>query len=127
MNTWLRILGGMYIVIGGLNALLLLFILVVYGGKSGMEGIRAEEYVPVIGHLGGWVLYVLLAFSIGSIFAGLGFLTLSHRAGRFALLLSTGNVFIYPFGTIIALLTISTLFLKRGRNFLVPAKLGDWS
>ena len=63
MKSWLRILGGAYIVVGGLNSFLFLFILGVYGGKGGIEAIRVEEYVPVIGHLGGWVLYVLLGFS----------------------------------------------------------------
>ncbi len=63
MKIWLRILGGAYIVVGGLNSLVFLFILGVYGRKWGIEAIRVEEYVAVIGHPGGWILYVLLGFS----------------------------------------------------------------
>ena len=56
MKIWLRILGGAYIVVGSLDSFAFLFILAVYGGKEGIGAIRAEEYVPVIGHLGGWTL-----------------------------------------------------------------------
>lgn len=64
MKIWLRILGGAYILVGSLNSFVFLFILGVYGGKGGVEAIRVEEYVPGIGHLRGWVLYVLFGFSI---------------------------------------------------------------
>src|SRR5579864_5954955 len=106
MKSWLRILGGAYIVVGCLNSFVFLFILVVYGGKGGIEAIRVEQYVPVIGHLGGWVLYALLGFSGASIFAGVGLLTLRAWSGRLTLLLCVGNLFILPFGTIIGLSTI---------------------
>ena len=76
MKIWLRILGGAYIVVGSLNSFVFLFILGVYGGKGGIGAIRAEEYVSVIGHLGGWILYVLLGFSVASILAGVGLLKL---------------------------------------------------
>ena len=121
MKSWLRILGGAYIVVGGLNSFLFLFILGVYGGKGGIEAIRVEEYVPVIGHLGGWVLYVLLGFSGASILAGVGLLKFSAWSGRLALLLSVGNLFILPLGTIIGLSTILILLSKQGRALLLPA------
>lgn len=121
MKIWLRILGGAYIVVGGLNSFIFLFILGVYGGKSGVQAIRVEEYVPVIGHLGGRVLYVLLAVSAASILAGVGLLKLSSWSGRLALLLSVGNLFIVPFGTFVAFSTILTLLSKQGRCRLLPA------
>jgi len=124
MKLWLRILGGAYIVVGALNSLLFLFILGVYGGKWGIEAIRVEDYVPVIGHLGGWILYVLLGFSGGGILVGVGLLKLSAWSGKLALLLSLGNLFIVPFGTIIGLSTILTLLSKQGRAFLLP-QLGN--
>jgi hypothetical protein len=76
MKIWLRILGGAYILVGSLNSFVFLFILGVYGGKGGVEAIRVEEYVPGIGHLGGWVLYVLFGFSIAGILAVAGLLKL---------------------------------------------------
>ena len=121
MKIWLRILGGAYILMGSLNSFVFLFILGVYGGKWGIEAIRAEEYVPVIGYLGGWVLYVLLGFSGAGILAGVGLLKLWAWSGRLALLLSVGNLFIPPFGTIIGLSTILTLLSKQGRALLLPA------
>ncbi len=121
MKLWLRILGGAYIVVGGLNSSIFLFILGVYGGKWGIEAIGVEEYVPVIGHFGGWVIYVLLGFSGGGMLAGVGLLKLSAWSGKLALLLSLANLFIVPFGTIIGLSTILTLLSKQGRAFLLPA------
>jgi hypothetical protein len=121
MKLWLRILGGAYIVVGGLNSSIFLFILGVYGGKWGIEAIGVEEYVPVIGHFGGWVIYVLLGFSGVGILAGVGLLKLSVWSGKLALLLSLGNLFMVPFGTIIGLSTILTLLSKQGRAFLLPA------
>jgi hypothetical protein len=121
MKSWLRILGGAYIVVGSLNSFVFLFILGVYGGRWGIEAIRVEEYVPVIGYLGGWVLYVLLGFSGVGILAGVGLLKLWAWSGRLALLLSVGNLFILPFGTIIGLSTILTLLSKQGRALLLPA------
>jgi hypothetical protein len=119
MKVWLRILGGAYIVVGGLNSFLFLFILGAYGGKWGVEAIRVEEYVPLVGHLGGWVLYVLLGCAAASILAGIGLLRLSAWSGRLALLLSVGNLVILPFGTIIGCLTILTLLSAQGRAILV--------
>ena len=121
MKIWLRILGGVYFLVGSLNAFVFLFILGVYGGKGGVEAIRVEEYVPGIGHLGGWLLYLLLGLSIAGILAGVGLLKLWVWCGRLALLLSVGNLFILPFGTIIGSLTILTLLSKQGRAFLLPA------
>lgn len=106
---------------GSLNSFLFLFILGVYGGKWGIGAIGVEEYVPVIGHFGGWVIYVVLGFSGGGILAGVGLLKLSAWSGKLALLLSLGNLFIVPFGTIIGLSTILTLLSTRGRAFLLPA------
>jgi hypothetical protein len=123
MKMWLRILGGMYIVIGGLNAFLFLFILVVYGGKGGIDGIGVEEFVPVLGHLGGWIVYILLGFSLASMVAGVGLLKPSAWFGRLALFLFAGNLFVVPFGTFIALSTIGTLFFKRGRALLLRPPL----
>jgi hypothetical protein len=123
MKIWLRILGCAYIVVGSLNSFVFLFILGVYGGKGGIGAIRAEEYVPVIGHLGGWILYVLLDFSVAGILAGVGLLRLWAWSGRLALLLSVGNLVILPFGTIIGLSTILTLFSKQGRALLLPEAL----
>jgi hypothetical protein len=123
MKIWLRILGGAYIVVGSLNSFVFLFILGVYGGKGGIGAIRAEEYVPVIGHLGGWILYVLLGFSVAGMLAGVGLLRSWAWSGKLALLLSVGNLFIFPFGTIIGLATILTLLSKQGRALLLPAAL----
>ena len=121
MKIWLRILGGAYIVVGSLHIFLFLFILGAYGGKWGIEAISVEEYFPVIGHLGRWILYVLLGFSGAGILAGVGLLKLSAWSGRLAMLLCVGNLFILPFGTIIGLSTILTLLPKQGRSFLLPA------
>ena len=123
MKIWLRILGGAYIVVGSLHSFVFLFILAVYGGKGGIGAIRAEEYVPVIGHLGGWTLYALLGFSVAGILAGVGLLKLWAWSGRFALLLAVGNLFILPFGTIIGLSTILTLLSKQGRALLLRPAL----
>ena len=46
MKLWLRILGGAYIVVGGLNSSIFLFVLSVYGGKWGIEAIGVEEMFP---------------------------------------------------------------------------------
>lgn len=121
MKIWPRILGGAYILVGSLHSFVFLFILGVYGKKGGVEAIKVEEFVPGIGHLGGWVLYVLLGLSIAGILAGVGLLRLWGWCGRLVLLLSVGNLFILPFGTIIGLLTILTSFSKQGRAFLFPA------
>ncbi len=121
MKLWLRVLGGAYIIVGSLNSFAFLFILAVYGGKSGIGAITVEEYVPVIGHLGGWVLYALLGFSVAGIIAGVGLLKLCAWSGRLALFSSVGNLFILPFGTMVGLSTILTLLSRQGRALLLPA------
>jgi hypothetical protein len=119
MRIWLRILGIGYILGGLLNSLAFLFILVVYGGKSGIEAIDADDYAPVVGHLGGWVIYVLLGFAAAGIVTGVGLQKVSPWSWRLALLLSVVNLFIPPLGTTIGLATILTLLSKDGRALLL--------
>lgn len=99
MGIWLRILGIGYILGGLCHSLVFLFILVVLGVKSGIEAMDAEDFAPVVGHLGGWVIYVLLGFTAAGLPVGIGLLKMSPWSWRLAMPLSVGNLFILPFGT----------------------------
>jgi hypothetical protein len=100
MEQHVKILGILYIVIGGLGVAAALIVLGVFGGIAGVA--RAGEHpeaVPILVLLGGLAMVVVLAMSAPSIIAGIGLLYFKPWARVLTIILSVIHLFSVPFGT----------------------------
>ena len=100
MEHHLKILGILYIVIGGLGVAAALIVFGIIGGIAGIA--RAGEHpeaVPFLVLLGGLAMVVVLAMSAPSIIAGIGLLYFKPWARVLTIILSVIHLFNIPFGT----------------------------
>ena len=86
METHVKVLGVLHIVLGILGILGALTILLIFGGIAGVVGMSASHdpdariAIPVLGVLGGGISVLILVLSLPGVIAGFGLL--KFRAGR---------------------------------------------
>jgi hypothetical protein len=104
METHVRVLAILHIVLGVIGLLIALVLLVIFGGITGLIGMNAGSdeatvAIPIIGGIGALVVLVVVLLSVPGIIAGVGLL--SHRpwARILTLILSVFELFNIPFGT----------------------------
>jgi hypothetical protein len=100
MEQHVKILGILYIIIGGLGVAAALIVFGVFGGIAGVA--RAGEHteaVPLFVLLGSLAMIVILAISAPSIIAGVGLLYFKPWARIVTIILSVIHLFSVPFGT----------------------------
>jgi hypothetical protein len=106
-RQWIaRALGGAFITVGVVHALLSLFIIFVYGAKSSITPDTAREFLPVLGFLGQSAFLVVFATSLLGIVAGFGLLRLQPWARPTAIIVSLVQLFVVPFGTALGILAL---------------------
>jgi hypothetical protein len=102
-----KVLGVLYIVLGGLGIMAALLCLLIFGGVAGIVGIAAHHEpdariaVPILGAIGVGIFLFLLLFSLPGIIAGYGLLRLRPWARILAIVLSALNLMNFPLGTLI--------------------------
>ncbi len=106
MDTHVKVLGIMHIVLGGLGVLVALGIFAMFGGIAGIIGATAESgdaavALPLIGLIGSIVVVVILLLSIPGIIVGLGLLKLQPWARLFGIILSVISLINFPIGTVL--------------------------
>jgi len=100
MEQHVKILGMLYVVIGGLGVAAALIVFGVFGGVAGwIRSGRHSEAVPLVLLLGGLAMTVVLALSAPSIIAGIGLLHFKPWARILTIILSVIHLFSVPFGT----------------------------
>ncbi len=108
METHVRILAVLLILMGLFSALAGLFALVVFGGIGGLADAVAGETGsalagPVLGAVGAGLFMFLLAVALPGIVAGAGLLRFRPWARTFTIVLSALNLFNFPVGTALGL------------------------
>ena len=104
MQTHVKVIGILHIVLGGLGVLGGVVAMMVFGGIAGIVGFSAHSSdaavaMPILGVIGGFVFIVLLALSLPSLIVGFGLIAFRPWARTLAIVLSVLHIFNIPFGT----------------------------
>jgi hypothetical protein len=137
MYTHVRILAILHLVFGGLGVLASLFLLVIFGGITGIVGMNAGDpdarvAIPIIGGIGVLVVTFTMLLSLPSIIAGAGLLYYKPWARILTLILSVFLLIHIPFGTALGfygfwvLLSKETLPLFENRGIQGPGANRAW-
>jgi hypothetical protein len=110
----IRVLAVGFITVGVIHAVIALFIIGVYGGKSTITPGTGREFLPVIGLLGNTSVVLVIIASLLGVFAGLGLWNLSPWARPLGVAVSL--IFVIPFGTLLGAVGLLLLCRKRSLN-----------
>jgi hypothetical protein len=104
MQSHVRVLGILHIIFGALGVLTAIFLMVIFGGITGVIGLNASGddariAIPVIGGIGALVVLFTAMLSLPSIIAGIGLLSYRPWARILTLVLSVFLLIHLPFGT----------------------------
>lgn len=104
MEQHVKILGILHIVFGSLGILAALGMLLLFGGIAGLIGAStysrdAQISVPILGAIGAFIFFVLLALSLPGLIAGVGLLQFRPWARILTIVLSVLELIHVPLGT----------------------------
>jgi len=114
MERHVKILGMLYVVIGGFGVAAALIMLGVFGGVAGVVrmGERSVAW-PLIGLLWGVAMMVVLAMSAPSLIAGIGLLCFKPWARILTIILSVIHLLSVPFGTVLGVYGLWVLLQRE--------------
>jgi hypothetical protein len=104
MDTHVKVLGVLYLVLSALSLLAAAFLLLAIGGAAGIVGVTADPEdaaiaIPVLGIAGTALGTILLILAVPGLLAGWGLLNFKPWARILSLVLSALNLFNIPVGT----------------------------
>ncbi len=104
METHVKVLAILQIVLGALGLCAALIILLVFGGIAGIVGSAAPDTdarvaVPILGLIGGFVILVIVVLSLPGLIAGYGLLQYAEWARILTIVLSVLHLLNFPLGT----------------------------
>jgi hypothetical protein len=119
MQSHVRVLGILHIVFGALGVLTAIFLMVIFGGITGVIGLNASGddariAIPVIGGIGALVVMFTAMLSLPSIIAGIGLLSYRPWARILTLVLSVFLLIHVPFGTALGFYGFWVLLSAQG-------------
>ena len=126
MDTHVKVLGVLYLVLSAIGILAALFIMVTLGGTAGIVGAAADPEdariaIPIIGITGAAVVVILLALSLPGVLAGWGLLNFRPWARILGIVLAILHLFNIPFGTILGIYALWVLLNKDTERLFAPA------
>jgi len=106
MQTHVKVLGVLYLTVGGLMLVLALFLAVTMGGVAGIVGATAEPEdaaiaIPVLGFAGTALAAFFGLFALPSLITGYGLLNFKPWSRIVGIVLSAISLILVPVGTII--------------------------
>lgn len=104
MESHVKAVAILHIVLGGLGALAAVIILTIFGGIAGIVGATAPRgdavaAVPILGVIGGVLSILVLLLSLPAVIAGFGLLSFQPWARILTIVLSALNLLNVPIGT----------------------------
>jgi hypothetical protein len=118
MTTHVKVLGVLYLAVGGLMLVLALFLAVTMGGVAGIVGATAEPEdaaiaIPVLGFAGTALAAFFALFALPSLITGYGILNFKPWARIVGIVLSAISLIFVPVGTIIGAYGLWVLLNKN--------------
>ncbi len=106
METHVKVLGFLQIILGSLGVLVSGFFMLLLGGIASLIGVNANPEdaaiaIPIVGVIGTGIAMFVLALSVPGIIVGIGLLKFRPWARVLGLILSILLLIHVPFGTIV--------------------------
>ena len=126
METHVKVLATLQIVMGAFGLLLALILVLVFGGAAGIVGAvddpEAAIAMPVIGITGMALVTFFVVLSLPGVIVGIGLLKFRPWARIGGIVLSILGLMVIPFGTIVGVYGLWVLFSKEAeRLFMAPS------
>ena len=120
MDTHVRVLAVLHIVMGGIGIVIGLGCLLLFGGIAGVVGIAgvpedpdALVAIPILSLIGGAIFLVALILSLPSIIAGIGLLKFRPWARILTIILCAIDLLSVPIGTAIGIYGLWVLLSRE--------------
>ena len=118
MQTHVKVLGVLYLALGGCMLIGALFLAMTLGGVAGVVGATADPEdaaiaVPILGIAGTAMVAFLGIFSLPSLITGYGLLNYKPWARIVGIVLSAISLIFIPFGTIVGAYGLWVLLTKE--------------
>jgi hypothetical protein len=125
METHVKVLGVLHIVLGAIGVFCALLLAFVFLGASGIVGASAAGEdaaiaIPILGITGGALIAFLMATSLPGIFAGWGLLRFRPWARILGIVLSIFALILIPLGTIVGIYGLWVLLNKDTERLFAP-------
>ena len=118
METHVKVLAVLNIVLGAIGVFIGLGVFLFFGGLASIVHLDqdpdAAVAIPVLGGIGALVLFVLLVLSVPAIIAGIGLLQFQPWARILTIVLSILHILNIPLGTAIGVYGLWILFSAEG-------------
>ncbi len=116
MQTHVKVLGVLHIVVSCLSLLAAILMVVIFGGVAGIVGASGDPdaalAVPIIGAVGVFVVVFMLVTSLPGLIVGIGLLKFRSWARIFGIVISVLELFFIPFGTALGIYGLWVLLSK---------------
>jgi hypothetical protein len=117
MQTHVKVLGILYLVVSGFYLLMAAFLLLVMGGTAGIVGAAADPQdaaiaIPVLGIAGTALAMFLAVFAVPGLLAGYGLLNYRPWARILGIVLSALSLINIPVGTLMGAYGLWVLLSK---------------
>ena len=128
MQTHVKVLGVLYLVLSALGLLTALFLLLAIGGAAGIVGVTADPddaaiALPILGIAGSALGMMLLLLSLPGFLTGWGLLTFKGWARILGIVLSALNLLNIPVGTALGIYGLWVLLNRDTESLFAPSAL----
>ncbi len=125
METHVKVLGVLYIVLSALGTLAALVVILIFSAAgaaaaAGASGGDAAVALPIIAALGGVIATFLLIVSLPGFVAGFGLLIYKPWARILTIVLSVLHLFNVPFGTFVGAYGLWVMLSEEGARLFAP-------
>lgn len=125
METHVKVLAVLYIVLSALGTLAAVVIILVFGAAgvataASASGGDAAVALPIIGAMGTLLAAFLLALSLPGFVAGVGLLSYKPWARILTIVLSVLHLLNFPFGTFVGVYGLWVMFSDEGARLFTP-------
>jgi len=104
MESHIKIVGILHVILGGMGVLAAVAILFLFGGLAGLVGVADQTgdsaiAIPILGGIGGLISIAILIFSVPGLIGGIGLLSMAPWSRVFMIVISALYLLHIPFGT----------------------------
>ena len=127
MESHIKIVGILHIVLSCMGVLAAVVVLLVFGGLAGVVGVSdhtgdSAAAVPILGGIGGILFVIIMAVSVPGLIGGIGLLKMAPWSRILMIVISVIDLFNIPFGTALGIYGLwvltkpETVALLEGRR-----------